>query len=253
MPDPLEGIRAKLARSVEHLVELDDGVHQYLDANPVGIQRQVQPDGETSVIAFVVKEQPPIELAILAGEVVHQMRSALDHLANQLVRAAGNTPTRSTSFPTARERPQKGINVPGGVGSRALQIIESLQPYHRRDQPQKHPLALLNELWNIDKHRNLALTTMKLTDSQAFISNPDGTARVGGQFQTRSLGHNDILGVFRFSDGGIPPEAEIEVGGRLFVAFADSGPWESGPVTEVLEALHGYVTTTVLGRLEALC
>ena len=252
MPDPVDGIRAKLARSIEHLLELDDAVHQYLNADPAGIQRQVQPDGETSVIAFVVKEQPPVELAILAGEVVYQMRSALDHLANQLVRAAGNTPTRSTSFPAAIERPQAGINVSGGVDSRPLQIIEGLQPYQRRDQPEKHPLAVLNELWNIDKHRNLALATMKVTESQVFISSP-GTSLVGGQFQAGPLGHNDILGVFRFSDGEIPPEVEIEVAGRLFVAFSHNGPWGSGPVTEVLEALHSYVTTTVVARLEDFC
>lgn len=88
-------------------------------------------------------------LGLLVGEVVHQLRSALDHLAYALVLAAGNTPTRSTAFPVRTARPATRLRVDGGVTAAALTAIEDFQPYLRRD-PEAHPLQVLNTLWNID-------------------------------------------------------------------------------------------------------
>lgn len=245
------GVRAKLARSLEHLQTFDSLMHQYLDTDPVELQRQIQPDGQTSVFALKVTVKPPVELAVLVGEVVYQLRSALDHIANQLVRSAGNSPTKRTTFPVLTTCPEKPITIHGGVNPTALAIIEELQPYQRQHQPGKHPLAVLNELWNTDKHRNLSLTTTMLADSRIFIVEPGGRAAVGGQFQRGPLADNDIVGVFRFEGAGPPPGAEVHASGQTFVAFADSGPWGTDrPVIEILEELHRHVFLTVLPRLE---
>lgn len=69
-------------------------------------------------------ESPPIMLSVLVGEVVHQLRSALDHLAYALVQAAGNCPTRFTAFPVLAARPAKGLKVDGGVTATAPAAIE---------------------------------------------------------------------------------------------------------------------------------
>ncbi len=82
---------AKTARALELLLQLDDQLHDYLDSDPIALQRQVQPDGETVAIALLVTQPPLIILSLHVGEVVHQLRSALDHLAYALVLAAGNT------------------------------------------------------------------------------------------------------------------------------------------------------------------
>jgi hypothetical protein len=93
--------------SVEHLLELDDQVGRYLDSNPLTLQRQIQPDGETLVFAVQVTRPPPAEMSVIVGDVVHQLRSAVDHIADALVRAAGNTPTTRTVFPVFTTRPSK--------------------------------------------------------------------------------------------------------------------------------------------------
>ena len=253
MTDVMDGVKAKVARALEHLIELDDQMHEYLDYDPLDLQRQIQPDGETSVFAMVVKAEPPIGLALLVGEVVHQLRSALDHLANHLVVVAGNTPTRRTTFPVLLQRSTKPFAVEGGVGSIALAAIEQLQPYHRQSGADEHPLAILQELWNADKHRRLSLTAAMLADSQIFVADPEGQYLVGGQFQSGPLGDNGIMGIFAFADGGPSDDAEVHAGGRIFVAFAEEGPWSKRPITEVLEELHRYVAVTVIPRLEACC
>ncbi|TQJ51841.1 hypothetical protein [Phycicoccus sp. SLBN-51] len=247
-----DGARAKVARALELLLQFDDMLHEYLDSDPITLQRQIQPDGETVAIALRVSEPVPIELSLLVGEITHQMRSALDHLAYALVIAAGNVPTRRTTFPVLLAAPQNGLRIDGGVRPDALAAIESLQPYQRRDAS-AHPLHVLTELWNIDKHRHLHLTTLQSTNTEVFLGAPDGSSMVGGQFQTRVVGDGDVIGVFRFQDGKVDDQLELTASGSNFIALGDSGPWPSDqPVQLVLEELHRFVATIVLPRLEHL-
>lgn len=247
-----DGARAKVARALELLFQFDDRLHEYLDADPITLERQIQPDGETVAIALRVSQPVPIELSLLLGEITHQMRSALDHLAYALVKAAGNVPTRRTAFPVLLTAPPSGLRIDGGVGPAALAAVEDLQPYQRRDGS-THPLHVLTELWNIDKHRHLHLTTLQSANTQVFLGAPDGSAMVGGQFQTRVVGDGDVIGVFRFQDGKVDEQLELTASGSNFVALSDLGPWpRDQPVQLVLEDLHVYVATVVLPRVEQL-
>jgi hypothetical protein len=246
-----EGIRAKIARALEHLLALDDRLHQYLDSEPFTVQRQLQPDGQTSVFAFQVRTPPPLELSLLVGEVAHQLRSAVDHIAHGLVLAAGNAPTHRTAFPVLIKRPAK-LEIYGGVSAEALKRVDQVQPYQRRPDPAAHPLHVLNHLWNIDKHRNLHLAAALLRRPQIFLAPSHGQAFVGGQFQTGPIGSDDVLGVFHFPDG-LDPDLEVHIGGDVFVALEDQGPWPSNrPVQLVLEELHQYVSLTLWPIFEPL-
>lgn len=247
----LPSIRAKIERAKEHLLQLDDELHTYLDGDPMALVRQIQPDGETSVIAVQVVTQPPVSLSVLVGEIAHQLRSAVDHIAYGLVLAAGNSPTRRTSFPVCKTRPNR-LSVDGGVSSEALTRVDELQPYQQRE-PTAHPLYVLNELWNVDKHRNLHLTALMLTNTQVFLSPPDGFSLVGGQFQTKVICDDGIIGVFRFSNGEIDPDLEITAMGSSFVALGEPGPWPNDhPVQSLLEHLYNYVSKEMFPRFEPL-
>src|SRR4051794_36733690 len=124
---PGDGIRAKIARALEHLLQLDGELHAYLDTDPIALERQGKPDGETSALVVRVTTPPPIALSVLVGEVAHQLRSAVDHVANGLVLAAGNVPTRHTGFPICLRPPNKLV-VAGGVVPEALVRVEEFQP-----------------------------------------------------------------------------------------------------------------------------
>lgn len=246
-----DGIRAKVARALELLLDLDERLHEYLDADPFELQRQVQGDGETQVFVLKVTAPPPVDLSLLVGEVTHQLRSAVDHIAYGLVVAAGNTPTRRTGFPVCTVRPPS-LKVAGGVSDAALAAVDSVQPYQRHE-PAAHPLHILNTLWNVDKHRNLHVTALQSTSSQIFLGEPDGSALVGGQFRTEPVGHDGIIGVFRFPGGAIPPQTEVTASGSSFIALADPGPWPADkPVQLLLEELHQYVALVLLPKFEPL-
>jgi hypothetical protein len=170
---PLAGCEAKLLRAQQNLKFLDDEIGGYLDRHVEPIPRVSQFDPETRrmVWSFVAVEEPDLILAAVVGDFIHDLRSALDHLAFELsFRDTGGTiPSRKIAFPCCRtqaawlspstEAKLKGIN------KRHRAMIYRAQPcYRRKDAPTnprtnvrrpRRALADLESFWNDDKHRTL--------------------------------------------------------------------------------------------------
>ena len=120
-------------------------------------------------------EPIPREWGLLVGDFAHNMRSALDHLAYQLVVAGGGTPSVRTQFPILVESSgwegRQGRERLDGAATRHVEIVESLQPYHRTDLhgsrsvwgAMPDPLAVLAFLNNEDKDRALHATPVALS------------------------------------------------------------------------------------------
>src|ERR1700676_3999007 len=96
----------------------------------------------------------------LAGEVIHSLRAALDHLAQHL--ALVHTPTltdkelRRIEFPIAEDSTKYKDSKTGkvkGIHPDAIKEIEGLKPYGDGDGQFSALLWRLHDLDNIDKHR----------------------------------------------------------------------------------------------------
>jgi hypothetical protein len=186
----LESAHLKLIRAAEHIDEVRSLVWDYLGTEPSGVSRN--PDGKP-ILSF--SELPPPSIAIVAGEVLYQIRSALDHLAFDLVQL--NTQKivlpkgwdGRCDFPLKMDIPTYGNpvvphelpvpyscfekNLPG-ISAGAYTFIESLQPYRGGDGPTQ--LKWLAKLSNIDKHRHLPIvhpqahTRQEVTFQDGFTS-----------------------------------------------------------------------------------
>ena len=103
----------------------------------------------------------PARFGIITGEVLYQLRSALDHLIWKLVEVNGHTPGKGNAFPilkappkTANER-SRFRRMVKGVSTRAKTRIKQVQPYHFSAGYQSSPIWNVGLLNNIDKHRFL--------------------------------------------------------------------------------------------------
>lgn len=110
---------------------------------------------------------PELEWGIVIGDAVHCLRSALD----QLVTSLCTEPSRRTAFPICRTKKDWAITAPAQIWSLPedyAAVINAAQPYHRgNDNAHLHPLAILNELWNLDKHE--AIPAVALVPSKIKI------------------------------------------------------------------------------------
>ncbi|MCA1706525.1 MAG: hypothetical protein LC808_25970 [Actinobacteria bacterium] len=253
----VSGAQLKLGRALEHLLSLDDAIAAYLGSDPVNIVREIdQRHPERVVFSMALKEEPPATLSAVIGDCVHNLRASLDHLAWQLVLANGGVPRegpRGTHFPILTKLRQDGtkpaVIVAGGVSTKALTRIDAVQPFHRRDA-EKHPLAILSRLDNIDKHRSLLLSTAQSVRTQAYLSSADGSYRVGGQFQPGVVRPGDPIAAFQFpSAEAIKPDLILEAEGDNFVALAEATEIGDRPVTEVLEEMLQYVDRHVVATI----
>lgn len=156
----LSGVRVKLDRTDEQSVFLDAQWRAFRDhADAYGVEFEADPEPCCYVVRFKVFEPVPLRLSVIFGETIHNLRSALDHLACRLVEAHGGT-VGGQSFPIYDDPAKFAAGAAGqlkGVpsGSAVWAVIEDAQPYKRGDEATGHPLYIVNHLSKGDKHRIL--------------------------------------------------------------------------------------------------
>ena len=92
-------IRAKVERAKQHLDDLKVVRDRFIQSEPYLVDSKENPDPRYVDFYLTNIEAPPNEIGLVTGDVIHNLRSALDHLAYQLVLVNGATPTRQTCFP----------------------------------------------------------------------------------------------------------------------------------------------------------
>jgi hypothetical protein len=163
MVHPLDGPRLKVVRAREHLHALQRVEGRFFERSPFEITDDFNIETGQHVYRIRVLRDPPIRrFAALVGDCVHNLRSALDHLAWQLSEDASgsneaDTTTQFPIFKTETGYDTRGINQIVRVGPGAATVIRLLQPFHD-DLATLHPLWFIRELDNGDKHRKLAVS-----------------------------------------------------------------------------------------------
>lgn len=152
----LDGPRAKVSQAGRHRDRLGAALRSWFDREPYSIDAQL--DRTTGWIQLYLREKhaPPIELGLIFGDFVNNLRSALDHLAWQLVLLSGATPSSSTGFPIIKseaswEKASKARM--RGVRSDLVDQVRAVQPFHDGPRASAHPIALLDYANNVNKHR----------------------------------------------------------------------------------------------------
>jgi hypothetical protein len=132
---------------------------------PFGVRYRERDKPAGLVVAFFIAEKPlPVEMSLLAADMVHNARVALDHVLARLKDHFGGDAGQG-SFPTWQREDlwQEKVVASGkrsalhGLDRAAVALIYEEQPLHRA-APATDPLAVLNRLDNEDKHRLLSPT-----------------------------------------------------------------------------------------------
>lgn len=174
MSEPsLAGVWAKIARADEHAQLLEREISAFFDRDPQPIGTSVgyfDPESGWHLVYGIVRESPPPRLGIILGDMLHNVRSALDHLVWQLVLWNGQTPAegvRGNAFPFAvSNNAWKGAKKGPlrGVADQHRAIIQKVQPYKGPNGPENSYTFVLNHLSNVDKHQIVHPTLATILD-----------------------------------------------------------------------------------------
>jgi hypothetical protein len=271
--------RLKADRAEKHLSELRLRIGEYVQKRPyeaVRIERarncgEKHPGYDCGGSwRLQITEQPDPNLAVIAGDVIHNLRSALDHLAVALVPSSRRS---HASFPIetkdiwAKQGRRYVVHEPEprkhwrtavkGMPPEAVAFIESMQPY-RHSSPGQHLLAYLNRLENADKHRQLAILTVGVAHAICW-----GTARgriVELKVETPgAFVVDDGTELFHFAGRGGPrltdDEVQVQISGAPLVttkaAYEGGGQvQEYQPIGNLLEAGITALRTVIFPGLE---
>jgi hypothetical protein len=154
VPASLSSVRAKIERAKEHVRDLESRIQSFRNTDPYGVRTEDDPNTGEKVKRIQVRSRIPDAFSLIIGDAVHNLRSALDHLACRLVEANGNGPSTQTAFPvyqTAAEYAAGSVRKVQGMSPAAVNLVEATQPY----QAGYADLWALHHLDIIDKHNLL--------------------------------------------------------------------------------------------------
>lgn len=253
---------AKIHRARAHLETLDREVTRLWDLDPFTLRAgEVDPDAGWWVIYIGLNELKEVNLAPVVGDLMHNLRCALDYIITALVATSGTELRNRHQFPIFLDEGHFRKKVlthdfePVFNGSlhgirHGLSMIDEMQPFHLHSSPAAHPLWQLNILSNADKHRQL---------SQFFAFPDSGSVSIrgnGGQVVEREvfsdftlrLNGESEMGRVRFARP-FPTAVEIkgEVSGRAIFTAPPFGRYEGVGLSQrgvenVIEVVESVVT-----------
>ncbi len=261
MSEPtMDGCLTKVDRAMQHIDQINDELAAgMVDVDPESIQvrriRHYESSKAVERMVFYISGIPPKippQLSVLVGEVVFQLRSALDHLVYQLVVAnTKKEPTCKTQFPIVatgnKGNPDPLANYesqkPGmikGVSAAAEAIIDNLQPLKRGASYHEDPLWMINELNNADKHRLLNLTVRGVAAYRVEVRGARSSTTA--VFRPRVLFKDGAeLGRLTLPDSLLGTKVDVHGKMTLEVAIEQAGLIRNVPMLPLLFQFHDYV------------
>jgi hypothetical protein len=150
-----ERLHLKLERAERHISELTEAWADFLKEDPYPVRFEDDPKtGDRTYYVDSVREVP-VNLSLIAGDAIHNLRSVLDHMAHHLVCIGMNSPGPFSHvyFPIAENRKKYDTikaDFVEGMRKDAKDAIDAEEPY---GGGKGRLLWQLHQLDIIDKHR----------------------------------------------------------------------------------------------------
>lgn len=251
--------RAKLEWARRHFNILESAIDLFIDDKPYAAT--AEKDKETGEYGLRISpvRGVPADWSLQVGDIVHNLRSALDTLAFALatdhIPALTKKESRTVQFPILDTLSEFSTDPKGWLNRiprDARAAFEKLQPYHTRHPRDKRLLAVLRDLSNEDKHRRLLVTT-SVAEVQGIVAIVDGQRIPGTPAQARGFildaNEGTVVGYLTIRT----PHAEVAIEANVAVHIVvreSKGVERYHDVTMVLRELLDHIREEVFPPLE---
>jgi hypothetical protein len=243
--DPLASAFAKIDRANKHVIDLHDACKRYFDARPCSTVSERDDEGAL-VFRLLLHKPIPQEIPLIAGDAIHNARSALDHaivgLAEYKLGKANNH-----GFPIvdrASKLPKAIKDKVEGAGHEIERFVSGLQPYKGAD----NLFWRLRVLDNTDKHA-LIITTPARSRGPTLLdllrTHDADTMDIEAGIDGRCLEHGDVLMIDRN-----PPPEDYDIDFFVDIAFDQPRIVDCEPIVPAVQQLVGFVLDVVNGMSE---
>ena len=241
MEDPLEGSKRKIARAEEHIEDLEREIKLFVNKNPYKQVIEPDPDRPHQTLYKIKLTEPiPGSFANIVGDVVNNLRSALDQAVYAIALASGIQSPKEAYFPFARTAADFERNLKG----RCKDVPQDIWPLFRSFEPYKggnEVLWTLNEMCTTDKHKML----IPLGTGAAFGPGLDLSGTGFFELYTNPIWDRTKQELVYLRLG---PESKFDYKIRfiLYIAFNDIAAIDGEPVRAILDQTLGEIRRILL-------
>jgi hypothetical protein len=151
--ETFERIMLKAERADKHIDDLARKIATFENSSPYTFSHQDDTECSKRTFYIHITKEIPNEFSLIIGDAIHNMRSALDHLATHLVDIGIPPKVKNPYYPifeTSKKYEAGKMGKIEGARPVAIKAIDATQPYKGGDG---RPLLDLHTLNNSDKHR----------------------------------------------------------------------------------------------------
>lgn len=168
-----DSARLKVERAKKHIGDLQAAFESFIQSHPHEFITENDPQTGILTVEVRFREPVPPTLALILGDAIHNLRTALDHAMWELIGIDGGTPDRQTAFPFSKNRKDyeaacKGIKTPCADTKR---FFMTLQACPSGAGEKLYALSLLD---NAEKHKMLTPIIGAANIGHLEIIDPNG-------------------------------------------------------------------------------
>lgn len=156
MGGSLDRLRIKIQPAKEHIRYLEPEVKSFFATNPYVVGTKREPQTRKLLYYLSSVHEVPERISAITGDVLHNRRSALDHLVYGLFTVGpgglSGRSARHVYFPISNDAAKYAAESPRkvqGMRQDAIDAINAVKPYKGGNDT----LWIIHKLNNIDKHR----------------------------------------------------------------------------------------------------
>jgi hypothetical protein len=250
MSNDIQLPRRRLKRAWRYFQELNGYLLDWRkEGDPYEIRSQTDLDkARIDYFVKVIRYPPLDDMGFTIGDFVHNVRAPLDNLIWGIGQRYGSPDKRKLHFPICANVEQFAeiAQLFKKFPREARVLIEGFQPYHRPDNPTRHPLWILNRLWNDDKHRAPAVVVSAITGSVVGTTN---STRIDPHIDfVRFTGNDEMhVGYVTLLDR---TDTYVEAKLIIDIAFDPAGPAKGRMLGDVLAEIYDFVHDEAFPALE---
>lgn len=216
--DPLRDPKLKLSRAGEHRLALNSNICSYIERKPYRIFDGPNPTDQSPSVFVELTEPLPEKISQICGDVINNLREALDHTTVMLAKKAGRG-VANVAFPFGDDKADFETQLSKKIGQLSNdehQFVRDLEPYaHGKG----HELWALDKLWRLNKHRAYPGVEVYNGGVHALVNSPTGPTWFGaGGAGSGYLSDPRLL----FHNSKVSDFIEIQV--ALYPVFSDVMP-----------------------------
>jgi hypothetical protein len=233
-----ESARWKVERAKHHIAELDSEINDFLAKNEGQIFSHGDPKGGQGSIGIEPLGAPSI-FNIMVGDIVHNLRSALDHIAGEITSLSTNGCRKAvmdSKFPMSHKPENFPTAVAKFIEPYDPEVAAALCAEMTSSEIWYKSINSINRLNNTDKHRTVVVVLTSVGVAAEGV-------RIGGIYFAgiKAVDCGVMIGNF----GGQPLEFERNPYPTISVVFGDGEGFEGEPVIDQLTEAPEIVLHTI--------